>query len=122
MGLENWGGEKNATAIDQIDNAYVPKSEHERLKTIEILRKQWSEIANTDQKAIKAFIDNNISSPYFDDFIATADKKQAFTVTLRMSPLAYFQSQVILGSQKEHKTLGNMFNSIIGMIYKNQQK
>lgn len=121
MGLDNWGGEKNATAVNQKDNAYVPKAEHDRLQKLEEYRSAWAKIENDDWKGIKEFIDHHISCSTFEEFMLTAEKKTNGVVTFRMSPETYFQSQLIQGAM-DHKSLGNLISSLIDMVYKNQKK
>lgn len=119
--LDNWGGEKNATAVEQEHNAYVSKVEHDELRLAEVYRQEWNSIDSDDWKAIKAFIDRNAASEQFVRFMETAEKKQAGVVSHKMPPLTYLKWQIIQG-QSEYKSLGGFITQLIDAVYENHKK
>lgn len=119
--LDNWSGEKNATAVEQENNTYVSKAEHEELRLAEVYRQEWSSIDNNDWKAIKEFIDRHATSTHFLKFMETAEKKQAGVVSHKMPPLTYLKWQIIQG-QSEYKSLGGFIAQLIDVVYENHAK
>lgn len=119
--LDDWGGEKNATSVEQHNNAYVSKLEHDKLLLAERYRKEWSDIASDDVKAIKSFIDRNVSSSAFVDFMETAEKKTSLHTTGRIPPQSYVKWLVIKG-ESEYKSLGDFMTQLIDAVYENHKK
>lgn len=85
----DWNGAEEATAGEQIDNAFVSKKEHDKLKENERLLESWGLCINW--KMVKNFIDCNKDNPRLESIISVGTRWPAGGIGLRIKPLTYYK-------------------------------